>query len=124
LKKQGRNILQKCHQLGGLFLVLLFLSITVVQAVHRHNRAVQTEQSSNDEDTVSDSDQCQICDYFTQKQSKHLHLSQELVVFISLPEPISYKREAFIGNYKFTLQGFTNKGPPTILAQVKTPYVL
>jgi len=116
LKKQGRNILKKCHQLGALVLVLLFLSISVIQALHRHHRIVQTEQSSNDEDSITDSDQCKLCDYFTQKQDKQLYPSQELVLVIPLPEPISYKGETFIGNYKFTLQGFTNKGPPAIIA--------
>ena len=96
--------------------MLLFLSISVIQAVHRHHRPVQTVQSSNDEDVVTDSDQCQLCDYFTQKQGKQLYLSQTLVLISPLPEPISYKRETFVGNYKFTLQGFTNKGPPAILA--------
>jgi hypothetical protein len=116
LKKQGRNIIKRCHQLGGLVLVLLFLSITVVQALHRHHRNVQTEQSSTDEDSVTDSDQCKLCDYFNHKQDKQLYPSQELVLVIPLSEPISYKGESFIGNYKFTLQGFTNKGPPAIIA--------
>jgi len=99
-----------------MLLVLLFLSISVIQAVHAHSRVAQTEQSSNDEDTLSDSDQCQLCDYFTQKQDQQFYLSETLDLLVPLPEPISYKGEVFVGNYKFTLQGFTNKGPPAILA--------
>ena len=96
--------------------MMLFLSISVIQALHSHNRPVQTEQGTNDEDTVSASDQCQLCDYFTQKQGKQLFLSYAPVLILPIPEPIPYNTKIFIGNYKFTLQGFTNKGPPALIA--------
>jgi hypothetical protein len=116
LKKQARNTIQKCYQLGSLLLVLLFLSITVVQAFHRHDQVVKTEQSSGDEDTLSSIDDCQLCDYFTHKQGKQLFFTYPPVIVLPLPEPISYSTAIFLGNYKFTLQGFTNKGPPVVAA--------
>ena len=103
-----------CYQLGSLMLVLLFLSIAIVQSFHRHDQIVKTEQSSSDDDTISDSDQCHLCDYFTHKQGKQLFLTYLPVIVLSLPEPVSYSTEIFLGNYKFTLQGFTNKGPPRL----------
>jgi len=112
LKKQGKNILFHCYQLGVLLLVVLFLSISVIQAFHSHNKVVRTEQSTTDDDTLSDSDQCKLCDYFTQKQSKQLYLSYAPVLLLPIPDPITFNTEVFVGNYKFTLQGFTNKGPP------------
>jgi len=97
-------------------MVLVFLSISVIQAMHSHNRLAQTEQGGNDDDSISASDQCQLCDYFTQKQSKQLFYSYAVVLVLPVPEPISFNTKIFIGNYKFTLQGFTNKGPPAMFA--------
>jgi hypothetical protein len=112
LKKQRKYIIQKCYQLGSLMLILLFLSITVVQAFHRHDRVVKTEQSSGDEDTVSSAEHCKLCAYLTHKQGKQLFFTYPPVIVLPLPQPISYSTAVFLGNYKFTLQGFTNKGPP------------
>jgi hypothetical protein len=95
-------------------LVLLFLSVNVVQAFHHHQKAVQTESSDNDQDTVAASDQCQLCDYFMHKQGKELFFVYPLVYVIQLPEPLRHTSSVFVGNYKFTLQGFTNKGPPVL----------
>ena len=102
--------------MGSLLMVLLFLSISVIQALHSHNRPVQTEQGASDDDTVSASDQCQLCDYFTQKQGKQLFHSYAPVLVLPIPEPVSFNTRIFVGNYKFTLQGFTNKGPPALTA--------
>jgi hypothetical protein len=114
LKKQYLHILQKSYQLGALMLVLLFLSINVVQAFHHHHKAVQTEASDNDQDQLSSSDQCQLCDYFMHKQGKDLFFAYPANIVYQLPEPLRYTTSLFVGNYKFTLQGFTNKGPPAV----------
>lgn len=97
-------------------MVMVFLSITIVQAFHIHDHVVKIEQSSSDEDTLSNADDCKICDYLMHKQGKQLFLSYPPVIVFLLPEPISYSTAVFISNYKFTLQGFTNKGPPTLSA--------
>jgi hypothetical protein len=112
LKKHYLHIIQKCYQLGALMLVLLFLSINVVQVFHHHQKAVQTEVTDNDQDTVSASDLCQLCDYLMHKQGKELFFIYPPVDVFQLPEPVCHTTSVFVGNYKFTLQGFTNKGPP------------
>jgi len=97
-------------------LVLILLSISVIQAVHSHEKNTQTEQSPSDHDGASDMDHCQICDYHVHKQGKYLVPEVPQVLPAPLPEPISFCTAYFIGNYKFTLQDFTNKGPPAFLA--------
>ncbi|MET1056587.1 MAG: hypothetical protein ABWY16_14860 [Pedobacter sp.] len=114
MKKRHKNILHKCYQLGSLLLVLLFLSISVIQAIHTHKRSAQTEQSAVDDDIVFEKDQCKICDYFMHQQGKQEFYSFSYVLVAPLPDVISYHTHTFIGNYKFTLQGFTNKGPPRV----------
>ena len=114
LKQRYTNISFTCYRLGSLLLVMLFLSISVLQSLHSHNRVAQTEQSSADDDMVSNSDQCKICDYLLHKQDKQLFYSFATVVVPTIPDAIVYNDRSSIGNYKFTLQGFTNKGPPTV----------
>jgi len=110
-----KNIINKCYQLGALLLVVLFLSITIVQALHSHKSCLQIEQSFNSSDeTVSNSNPCQLCDYLTHEQGKQLFISYGSALVLSVPEPIVFHAHNFIGNYKFTLQGFTNKGPPAL----------
>ncbi|EDM37789.1 hypothetical protein PBAL39_15229 [Pedobacter sp. BAL39] len=95
---------------------MIFLSISVIQAIHSHEQTVQTEQSTADQDATTDMDHCKICDYIIHKQSKHLFLEASQLLAAPLPEPISFCTHYFLGNYKFTLQDFTNKGPPALLA--------
>jgi len=113
--RELKNIINKCYQLGALLLVVLFLSITIVQALHSHKSCSPIEQSVNSSDeTVSNSNPCQLCDYLTHEQGKPLFIAYGSALVLSVPEPIVFHLHNFIGNYKFTLQGFTNKGPPAL----------
>jgi hypothetical protein len=117
LKTRDKYILKNCFKLGSLLLVVLFLSISVIQALHYHKSNSQTEQSANnDDEKVSDSDQCQLCDYLTHKQGKELFIAYQAAIVLPVPNLITFHPHSFVGNYKFTLQGFTNKGPPTIFS--------
>jgi hypothetical protein len=113
LKTRNKNILRKISQLGSLLLVTLFLSISVIQALHSHKSSAQFEQSSdNSDETVSEANPCQLCDYLAHIQNKQLFIAYAAVLVLAISVPISFQPHSFVGNYKFTLQGFTNKGPP------------
>jgi len=95
---------------------VLFLSISIVQALHSHQQSLPTEQSASSSDqTVSDSNHCQLCDYLAHQQEKQSFTVYGIVFLLPVPNPIIFHPYGFVGNYKFTLQGFTNKGPPTFL---------
>jgi hypothetical protein len=96
-------------------MVLLFFSISVTQAFHSHKDKIRTEQSSNDNDEVTNADDCKICFYLNHKQVEYHSTDYPLLTVLPIPEPLSYNNKNSIGNYKFTLQGFTNKGPPSII---------
>jgi hypothetical protein len=113
LKKRNKNILRKFFQLGSLLLVTLFLSISAIPALHTHKSNVQSEQSSySGDEKVSEANACQICDYLAHTQNKQLFIVYAEVLVLAVSLPISFQPHSFVGNYKFTLQGFTNKGPP------------
>lgn len=114
--KNGKiYVISKYCQAISCLLIILFLSISVMQILHSHKAVIKTEQS-DEEDNGYLTEKCQICDFFIHKHGKALHLSYPPVISAPLPEPLSYITSSYIGNYKFTLQGFTNKGPPAFLA--------
>lgn len=100
-----------CYRLISCLLIVVFLGIAVGQLFHNHKLIVKTEQSA-DEDASYVTEKCMVCEFITHKHSKFLHLSFPPVFVVAMPEPVTYSSKGFIGNYKFTLQGFTNKGPP------------
>jgi hypothetical protein len=114
MKRKGGQVFSKCYQLGSFLLIVLFLSISVVQAFHNHDQIVNTEQS-DDNDYVSASNKCQLCAYSTHKQGKEFYLNYPLIQLLPALKPERLNTNVFVGNYKFTLQGFTNKGPPAVI---------
>jgi hypothetical protein len=114
LTTRNKNILRKISQLGSLLLVTLFLSISAIPVLHTHKSNVQTEHSANSSDeSISEANPCQICDYLAHIQNKQLFIVHTAVLVLAVSLPIIFQPHSFVGNYKFTLQGFTNKGPPS-----------
>lgn len=102
-------------QVVACLLVMLFLTISVGQLFHSHKTAVKTEQSGAEEGTYV-IEKCHICEFYIHKHGKAFSLSYPPVLSVPVPELINHNTHHYIGNYKFTLQGFTNKGPPARLA--------
>lgn len=95
-----------------MFLVLLFLSIALLQLVHIHPAPLISKKDSTDRDLLSEIKKCEICDFIIHKRSKHIPINIFQNVIVLSPITITYNCNACICNYDFTLQGFTNKGPP------------
>ena len=112
MKKQIDLSPGKKHRFLSMLLVMLFLSISILQLAHAHS-VIPSNEENIITDLVSAVEKCEICDFIIQKQSKHIatDISQEIIVLS--PVKVTYQCNACICNYEFTLQGFTNKGPPT-----------
>ena len=50
--------------------------------------------------------------YFTRYKNIRTKAQVE-AIYDHAPDAITLNSNVFVGNYKFSLQGFTNKGPPT-----------
>lgn len=98
----------------SLLLVLAFALISVAQILHSH--ALENDTETIQKESVSLSEKCGICDYIIHKQGKEVVLTAPYAFAVPLPEAVVITSGVFAGIYKFTLQGFTNKGPPAILA--------
>jgi len=118
MRRERTQILRIGYQAGAMLLVMLFLSISVAQIFHSHPKVATLEHlqqhDGNDQDQVASADKCLICDYLAHQQSKEFYISHPLVLSVPLPDAITLNTNVFVGNYKFSLQGFTNKGPPAL----------
>ncbi|WP_295768629.1 hypothetical protein [uncultured Mucilaginibacter sp.] len=97
----------------SLMLALAFLFITAVQAFHKHNYT-SAKNDSDETEYVYAAEKCSICDYVVHKQSNFAHLHHPPVVAVPVTKAVTLLTKSYAGIYKFTLQGFTNKGPPAV----------
>ena len=99
--------------------VLVLLCSFSIQVLHRHHYenkiTVATHQDGKMITTIAD--HCKVCD-----QIRHVSSFDLYVPDITIASPITatpaHGGRYYIGYYKFTIQGFTNKGPPVAVATV------
>lgn len=94
-------------------LVFVFIAITAVQVLHKHQNA-RIDQDDADTEYAYSPEKCSVCDYIVQKQSHHAHWSCPSIITVPVTKAVTLLTRCYAGVYKFTLQGFTNKGPPTL----------
>lgn len=104
---------------ASFLLVLLFLVLSAAPVLHDHNEGhvnpkeqQKGAKQSGTQEQLQLSDKCSICDYYHHIQGKQIfsHYLLELPEIFS--KVISTSPHLLTGNYKITVQGFTNKGPP------------
>lgn len=115
--KTGTNSLwTKSLQVGSFLLVLLFLSITSAPLLHHHEHS-HTEGHVNTslEESIQLADKCVVCDYYHHIAGQQILLSYPQIQTILNAHTNILDNPVLVCNYKFTLQGFTNKGPPCLI---------
>ncbi|RZL29844.1 MAG: hypothetical protein EOO96_19375 [Pedobacter sp.] len=115
MKRTQHHIALKLKQLSACLLLLLFLAMPTLQLFHFHDQATELS-SQTDGKTVIDklSEQCKLCDFLSHKQFKEFHLPKASTTLIATQQPIKIYGNYIAINYTFTLNGFTNKGPPSL----------
>jgi hypothetical protein len=109
--KRNKSIFHPLKALS-LSMAMLFLFLTTIQALHQHFIAIQKEDVSNGQEYLKVSDTCAVCDYLNHQHNKEFHLPAPVLVTAPIAKPVTLLSRSYAGIYKFTLQGFTNKGPP------------
>lgn len=94
---------------------MLFLAMPTLQLVHFHSDTAELS-THTDQKTVIDklSEQCKLCDFLAHKQFKEFQLPVVNSLSIALIKPVKQYGNYIAINYAFTLNGFTNKGPPAL----------
>lgn len=113
MQRERKNIYKPFQQVVSVLLLLLFLSIPVVQAFHHHDKATPSETSDDQEGVSAAVSKCKICEYAAHSQGKEWQVSYPPVLDVPLPKAIVLGIKVYARIYKFTLQGFSNKGPPS-----------
>jgi hypothetical protein len=96
------------NRLSAALLLLLFLGSILVPAFHSHNSAAE----QGIEQTVAVDNPCAVCDYIAHSHTEVFTSIPPLILSVPLPPTIELHNGVFARIYKFTLQGFSNKGPP------------
>ncbi|MBC8988123.1 hypothetical protein H9X96_20405 [Pedobacter sp. N36a] len=118
MRRSKKQIQFRLKQGVSLLMVLLFLCIAAAPILHEHTAVDSRHQENNNpepnsrQEQLQLSDKCSVCDYYHHIQGKQIfsHYLMELPsVFSKLISTIPHR---FTRNYKITVQGFTNKGPP------------
>ena len=109
------NIRPVIYRIISLIMVVLVMSISVVQIFHSHTDDHHPIKTGEKEYTQA-IEKCDICDFLVHKQQKEFLLpgsqQTEMPQWFSVAKPMT----GSVNFYKFTLPGFTNKGPPAALS--------
>lgn len=115
MKKRRKEIYTHLRQVVSLLLVALFLSISLLPAFHHHQKITGTAQSDDQDALNVKENKCLICEYYAHSTGKEMYLSYPPMLDVPLPKPIVLGMKVSARIYKFTLSGFSNKGPPLFL---------
>jgi hypothetical protein len=108
--KQKRSV----YQTVSILLVVLILSVFAIPVIHAHHNENPTRHS--EKEIVSASKKCLTCSVLSHHQYQKYLISVDQPSVAPVRTYIIILSGVFAGVFKFTLQGFTNKGPPSILS--------
>jgi len=103
-------------KLGSFLLMVLFLSIPLVQTLHSHHtKNIVVNKNVTEKSFVNASEKCLICDYTAEIKGKQIVMAHPPI--LNIPTNVCAELNTFVYTriYKFTLQNFSNKGPPSLL---------
>jgi hypothetical protein len=98
----------------SLLLAVFFLAIPIIQSFHDHH---QTDVEHTYEQHISSNvEKCLICDYTTELKGKQALLVHDTAKLLPANLLTTLNTFVYTRIYKFTLQDFSNKGPPSLLS--------
>lgn len=104
------------NQFAAFLLTILFLAIPLVQTLHSHHASNLFSKNNTEKSFTDASEKCLICEYTAEIKGKQILMSYPPV--LDVPTQVCAQLNSFVYTriYKFTLQNFSNKGPPSLLA--------
>lgn len=115
---KNRNIyqLKVAKKFASALLAILFLTIPFIQTVHSHHASEDLVKTTTEKSVSSAAEKCLICEYTAEIKGKQILMAHPPV--INIPTDVCAELNTFVYTriYKFTLQNFSNKGPPSHLS--------
>lgn len=107
---------KKAKVFASTLLAVLFLAIPFIQMLHSHHASEDFVNTVTEKSISITAEKCLICDYTAEIKGKQILMAQPPVV--NIPTNICATLNTFVYTriYKFTLQNFSNKGPPSRLS--------
>lgn len=99
----------------AVWLMMLFIGTSFFQIFHHHEHPAidkQYHQTSVQKWVKS----CEVCDYLAHHHAIPILTAHHFELTPPVKSNAAFAGRYYIGCYKFTLQGFTNKGPPSIIS--------
>jgi len=99
----------------AIWLIILFVGNSLFQIFHHHKHLADHKQYSQTsiQKWVKS---CELCDYMAHHHAVPILVAHHFELVPPVKPTAIFAGRYYIGFYKFTLQGFTNKGPPTVLS--------
>ncbi|WP_129714033.1 hypothetical protein [Pedobacter sp. SYP-B3415] len=113
MNRGPKNIRNTSQRTLAVLLLLIFVLLTGIRGLHYHD-SVHKPAASELSYAVADS--CDVCDFLGHHNFKDFDLPPALLMPEVPALPSGVPAGSYIGIYKFTLQGFSNKGPPCPLS--------
>lgn len=100
-------------KVGAVFVLASFLTVSLVTVFHKHD---VKQQIALEKETVGEAEFCKICDFIAHFHFQDL-LAAGIFAFAFLAISLPQTKTLDLGSSIFDsfLQGFTNKGPPTLV---------
>ena len=105
MKRRNTYQYKAAKKFAGALLAILFLTIPFIQTLHSHHADESFVKTTTEKSISSAAEKCLICEYTAEIKGKQILMAHPPV------NTFVYTRI-----YKFTLQNFSNKGPPSLLS--------
>jgi hypothetical protein len=116
MKRRNTYRTEATKKFAAFLLMVLFLSIPLVQTLHSHHTEDIFSKTSTEKSISSAAEKCLICDYTAEIKGKQILMAHPPI--INIPTNVCATLNTFVYTriYKFTLQNFSNKGPPCLIS--------
>ncbi|MES2650573.1 MAG: hypothetical protein V4663_02480 [Bacteroidota bacterium] len=98
----------------AVWLMMLFVGTSFIQIFHHHHQDLPSQTHNNQTSIQKWAKSCEVCDYLAHHHAVPILNAHHFELTPPIKSTATFAGRYYIGCYKFTLQGFTNKGPPSI----------
>jgi hypothetical protein len=112
--KKGGKLFSSVLKAMSVGMAMLLLYVTVIQALHHHATPTNVNDICDSGENVNSTNKCAVCDYLSHHHFQEYHLPAVDQITVPVVKTVTLLTRSYTGIYKFTLQGFTNKGPPPV----------
>ncbi len=109
--KRGSTYQQQVKNILAIWLVMIFVGTSLFQIFHHHKHHAD-HKHSNETSVQKWVKSCEVCDYLAHLHAVPILTAHHFELVPPVKSTAAFAGRYYIGFYKFTLQGFTNKGPP------------